>query len=188
MMTRLKRLLRLTSAWLPLALLLGLSGCASQYSVSQREVEQYLNREIHFEVTEGSGPIKVDIRLNDIRVTLGHKPDTMAVTAMTRLSLHTPLFPLRASLSASFEAKPWYDSQSHGVYLRDLNLVGVESSPKDLGQALSRATPQLMSFLRHYLETQPVYVLDTKDSNQALMAKMAKSLEVQPGKLVLQLK
>jgi len=41
-----------------------------------------------------------------------------------------------------------------------------------------------MGFLRSYLENQPVYTLDTRDSNQALMAKMTKEIAVQQGKLV----
>ena len=41
-----------------------------------------------------------------------------------------------------------------------------------------------MGFLRNYLQTQPVYTLDVNDSNQALMAKMTKALEVHQGKLV----
>lgn len=168
---------------LGLTVLLG--GCANQYAISEREMEQYLNKQVHFEVKQGNELIGVELQLNDIEVELGDKPDTMAVTASTLVSLRTPIFPLRAKLTTTFEAKPWYDSETRSIYLRQLELVKVESTPKDIEKALKSATPQVMSFLRQFLETQPVYVLDTKDSNQALVAKMTKSIEVQSGKLVL---
>lgn len=179
---------RLAFRLLVVANTLLLSACVSQYSISEREMEQYLNKEIHFEAKQGNGPIGAEIRLNDIDVTLGAKPDTMAVSASTRVTLRTPIFPLSASLKANFEAKPWYDKTNHSVYLRELQLVSVESEPKDIERALSSITPQVMSFITRFLETQPVYVLDTKDSNQALMAKMTERIEVKPGKLILNFK
>ena len=112
----------------------------------------------------------------------------MSVSASTKVSINNPIFPLNAKLTTTFEAKPWYDSATHSIYLRQLELVKVESTPKDIERAMSSATPQVMGYLRQFLENQPVYVLDTQDSNQALMAKMAESLQVAPGKLVLKFK
>ncbi|ABK50125.1 protein of unknown function DUF1439 [Shewanella sp. ANA-3] len=174
---------------LTLSLCMGLSvllgGCVTQYSISEHEMEQYLSKEIHFEVKQGNQLVGAQVRINDISVRLGEKPDTMSVSAATQVSITNPIFPLKAQLSTTFEAKPWYDSATHSVYLRQLELVKVESTPKDIEKAISSATPQVMGYLRHFLENQPVYVLDTKDSNQALMAKMTESIQVVPGKLVL---
>ena len=171
---------------LGLTVLLG--GCASQYSITEQEMEQYLSKEIHFEVKQGNQLVGIDVRINDISVKLGQKPDTMSVSASTKVSINNPIFPLNAKLTTTFEAKPWYDSATHSIYLRQLELVKVESTPKDIERAMSSATPQVMGYLRQFLENQPVYVLDTQDSNQALMAKMAESLQVAPGKLVLKFK
>ncbi|PTA48447.1 DUF1439 domain-containing protein [Shewanella morhuae] len=171
---------------LGLTVLLG--GCASQYSITEREMEQYLSKEIHFEVKQGNQLVGIDVLINDISVKLGQKPDTMSISASTKVSINNPIFPLSAKLTTTFEAKPWYDSATHSIYLRQLELVKVESTPKDIEKAMSSATPQVMGYLRQFLENQPVYVLDTKDSNQALMAKMAESIQVAPGKLVLKFK
>jgi hypothetical protein len=100
------------------------------------------------------------------------------------ITVNNPLLPIHAKLKTTFEAVPWYDSNTKSVYLRQLNLVKVESEPADIERYISQATPQLMGFLRNYLENQPVYTLDTRDSNQALMAKMTKEIAVQQGKLV----
>ena len=171
---------------LGLTVLLG--GCVSQYSITEQEMEQYLSKEIHFEVKQGNQLVGIDVRINDISVKLGQKPDTMSVSTSTKVSINNPIFPLNAKLTTTFEAKPWYDSATHSIYLRQLELVKVESTPKDIERAISSATPQVMGYLRQFLENQPVYVLDTQDSNQALMAKMAESLQVAPGKLVLKFK
>ncbi|ABE53543.1 protein of unknown function DUF1439 [Shewanella denitrificans OS217] len=165
-------------------LLLLLTGCASQYSITESDIEQYLNKDMHFEVKQGNQLIGVSLKLNEIQVVLGQKPNTMAVTAATVIRVNNPLLPIQARLKTTFEAEPWYDSKTKSVYLRQLNLVKVESEPKDIERYIAQATPQLMGFLRNYLQTQPVYTLDVNDSNQALMAKMTKALEVHQGKLV----
>ncbi|MBB1270955.1 DUF1439 domain-containing protein [Shewanella sp. SR44-3] len=165
-------------------LLLLLTGCASQYSITESEIEQYLNKDMHFEVKQGNQLIGVSVKLNDMQVVLGQKPNIMAVTAATAIKVNNPLVPIQAKLKTTFEAEPWYDSKTKSVYLRQLNLIKVESDPKDIERYITQITPQLMGFLRNYLQTQPVYTLDVNDSNQALMAKMTKALEVQQGKLV----
>jgi hypothetical protein len=167
------------------SLLLLLTGCVSQYSITEKELEGYLSDEMHFEIKQGNQIFGIELRVNDIDVTLGEKADTMAVTASTRVKVRNPMLPISADITAKFEAQPWYDASNHSVYLRNLNLVKVESQPKDIEKAIGSIAPQLMGFLTQFLETQPVYVLDTQESNQALIAEMTKRIEVKPGKLVL---
>lgn len=168
---------------LGIAVILG--GCATQYSISEREMEQYLSKEVHFEVKQGNQFVGAEIRIADISVKLGEKTDTMSVSATSQVSITNPIFPLSAKLTTTFEAKPWYDSATHSIFLRQLELVKVESTPKDIEKVINSAAPQVMGYLRLFLENQAVYVLDTNDSNQALMAKMTESIQVAPGKLVL---
>jgi len=172
-----------------LLLLVGLlGGCVSHYSISEAEIASFLDSRLSQDMSKDKVLHSAAIRVNQVEVRLGHKPDTMAVKATSVLELKALFVPLRASLTAEFEAKPWYDSERHSVYLRDLNLVRVESSPKELSRALQGISPQLMLVLRTYLESEPVYVLDTHESKQALMAEMAKRIKVQPGELVLEFK
>ncbi|MDR8526071.1 MULTISPECIES: DUF1439 domain-containing protein [Shewanella] len=162
-----------------------LTGCVSQYSITEKELEGYLNDEMHFEVKQGNQIFGIDLRVNDIKVTLGDKPDTMGVSAVTLVRVRNPMLPINADLVTQFEAQPWYDATNHSVYLRNLQLVKVESKPKDIEKAIGSIAPQLMGFLTQFLETQPVYVVDMKESKQALVADMTKRIEVKPGKLVL---
>ncbi|WOT05109.1 DUF1439 domain-containing protein [Shewanella youngdeokensis] len=167
------------------SLLLLLTGCVSQYSITEKELEGYLSDEMHFEIKEGNQVFGIELKVNDIDVILGRKANTMSVTAATLVKVRNPLLPISADLTATFEAQPWYDASNHSVYLRNLNLVRFESEPKHIEKAIGSIAPQLMGFLTQFLETQPVYVLDTKKSNQALMAEMTKRIDVKPGKLVL---
>lgn len=167
---------------------LTLSACISQYSISEGELEQYLDDEVKFELNEGSGLFGIKMKLNDIQVSLGDKPNMMAVTAVTKVSLQNPLLPMATSLSTRFEAEPWYDASNQSVYLRKLELVDVSSSPKALGQAVKELVPQLMTFLRYQLEQQPVYRLDTNDKNQSKIAELVQEIKVVPGELVLKFK
>ncbi len=168
-----------------LSVCLLLTGCVSQYSITEKELTNYLNDEMHFEVKQGSQLFGIELKVNDVDVTLGRKADTMTISAQSQIRVRNPLMPIDAKLISEFEAQPWYDAETHSVYLRQLKLTKVDSSPKDLGQTIEKAAPQIMNFLTHFLETQPVYVLDTKESNQALLAEMTKRIEVVPGKLKL---
>ncbi|ABV85552.1 DUF1439 domain-containing protein [Shewanella pealeana] len=176
--------MKLLKVALTSALLL-LTGCVSQYSITEKELETYLNDEMHFEVKQGNKIFGVELHVNDIKVTLGEKPDTMAVSAVTIVNVRNPLMPINANLVTEFEAEPWYDATDNSVHLRNLQLVKVESKPQDIEKAIGSIAPELMRFLTQFLETQPVYVLDTKESNQALIADITKRIEVKPGKLVL---
>ncbi|WP_350595733.1 DUF1439 domain-containing protein, partial [Pseudoalteromonas sp. 45-MNA-CIBAN-0466] len=88
------------------------TGCASQYSITESEIEQYLNKDMHFEVKQGNKLIGVSLKLNDMQVVLGAKPNTMAVTAATVITVNNPLLPIHAKLKTTFEAVPWYDSNT----------------------------------------------------------------------------
>ncbi|MBV7315378.1 DUF1439 domain-containing protein [Shewanella sp. NIFS-20-20] len=161
-----------------------LTGCASQYSISQNELTDYLNKEMTYEVKQGNQFIGTLIKLNRVQVLLGETPDTMKVITASQVEITNPLLPLRATLNASFEAVPWYDNQSHSIYLRNLRLVDVSSTPQDIDKIVKDIGPQIMGFVSGFLETQPVYVLNQDDSHQAWAAKLVDKMEVKPGKLV----
>ncbi|MCL1076419.1 DUF1439 domain-containing protein [Shewanella dokdonensis] len=169
-----------------LVAILYLAGCASQYSISEQQVEHYLNDKLakQYQLKEGSSALSMGLR--SMSVTLGDKPGVMAVTARAEVKLATPIIPLRAELQATFAAKPMYDRSSHSIFLKDLQLLQLTSTPAKLQQLLSGVTPQLVEMTRTLLENQPVYVLDSHNSTQAKLAKITQDIKVEKGKLVLQ--
>ncbi|MBR9728695.1 DUF1439 domain-containing protein [Shewanella intestini] len=164
-----------------------LAGCASQYSISEREIEQHLNKKMHFSVDQGNRLVGLAITLNDMNVSLGDKPDTISLSAVADIKVTNPLFPLKAGLIATFEAKPWYDKNTKAIYLKQLQLLNVKAEPEELQEHLAVVIPPLMTFIRGYLESKPVYILDESDSRQALMAKLATEIKVEKGKIVIKL-
>ncbi|GLS83544.1 DUF1439 domain-containing protein [Paraferrimonas haliotis] len=157
-------------------------GCASKYSVSEGELEGYIQEHVGYETKTVSTPVfRTEVSLNDISVTLGHKQDTMKVSAQSKIKVSNPLFPLSASVFVEFEAKPYYNAEQQALYLRELQLVSMKSDPPQLNEALSYITPQTIQFLRYFLESQPVYRLDQKQWSQAVLAKFTKGVEVTPG-------
>lgn len=163
-----------------------LGGCASQYSISEQQVEHYLNDKLAkpYQVKEGSSALSLGF--SSVSVTLGAKPGVMAVTAAAEMKIATPIIPIKAELQAVFEAKPVYDHTSHSVFLKDLQLVQLTSTPAKLQRLLGGVTPQLMDMARTLLENQPVYVLNTHNSTQAKLAEITKDIKVERGELVLQ--
>lgn len=162
-----------------------LNGCISHYSVSESELASYLSKEITFDKKQGNQLLGMEMHITDIKVTLGEKPDTMGVSATTHVTINNPLKPLNAQLYAKFEAKPWYDVEKHSVYLHQLKLVELTSDNKKIEKLIKPLSPQLMDYLTQFLSTQPVYVLDTSDTKQAIIAKMTKRIEVKPGEISL---
>ncbi|MCL1126192.1 DUF1439 domain-containing protein [Shewanella surugensis] len=168
-----------------LPLILFLNGCISQYSVSESELESYLSKELTYDTKQGNQLLGMEMHITDIKVKLGEKPDTMGVSATTHVTINNPLKPIDAQLYAKFEAKPWYDVENHSVYLHQLKLVDVSSDNKRIEKLIKPLTPQLMNYLTQFLSTQPVYVLDTDDTKQAIIANMTKRIEVKPGEISL---
>ncbi|GAA5193425.1 DUF1439 domain-containing protein [Ferrimonas gelatinilytica] len=170
--------------WKAILLVLGLTGCASHYSVSESELSQHLNRHLRSE-TELSADrfLRATLTLSDIDVQIGRTPDRVTVTADSRLSVKTPLVPLKARVEFEFEARPWYDRGDHSVYLQELTLVRMEATPRQLEQLILPASQEAMRFVRLYLESQPVYRLDQKGWKEDLLRRFGKEIQIQPGRL-----
>ncbi|MFQ6371968.1 DUF1439 domain-containing protein [Shewanella sp. YIC-542] len=165
--------------------MLYLGGCANQYSISEQQIAHYLNDKIAKEYQMQQGTAALTLGLQNVSVKLGHQPGIMAVTAQARAKLLTPIMPLSATLQAEFTAKPVYDASSHGVFLKDLQLVQLSSRPAQLQRLLSGITPQLLQMTRTLLESQPVYVLDNRDNTQAKLAQITREIKVEKGRLLL---
>lgn len=101
-------------------LMLSLTACVSQYSISERQLTNYLNDEMHFEVKEGNRFFGIEMKINDVKVKLGHKADTMAITASSLIKVANPLMPLNATMTAEFEASLGMMPTSTASILRTL--------------------------------------------------------------------
>ena len=96
-----------------LPLLLWLGGCASQYSISEQQVQQYLNDKVVKQIKLDSEGMKLQSGITRLDVKLGEQAERISVTAFGELKLETPLFPLYASMQTRFSATPRYQASNH---------------------------------------------------------------------------
>ena len=169
-----------------LPLLLWLGGCASQYSISEHQVQQYLNDKVVKQFKLDNGQMRIETGVKQLQVTLGEQPDRIAVNAVTAITVKTPLFPLSATMEAKFSAKPRYQASNHGLYLDDLQLENVQLSPEKLESLIGPLARQLANEAKVLLQNQPIYILDDSKATEAKIASMTKSIKVKPGQLVLE--
>ncbi|MBY5992082.1 DUF1439 domain-containing protein [Ferrimonas balearica] len=166
------------------ALTLLLAGCATSYTVTESELEGYLNDALRKERSAELSPgLSATMTLSDIAVTIGDQPDRVAIQTRSSVKIDTPLIPLRAQLAFTFSAKPWYDRSDHSLYLQEVELSGVKASPEELEQMLIPLSREAMQFVRLYLENQPVYQLDQQGWREDLLRQFGEELKVRPGKL-----
>lgn len=162
-----------------------LSACSSTYSVSEKELEDYLNEKLRQQhlSEQADKQFGAEFVLADTQVQVGAEPDTVAVTSSARIKLNTPIIPLRAGLSLEFKAKPYYDPVEQAIYLRDVELNAVEASPKQIEGVLKPLGQQTSQWLSVILQNQPVYTLDKTDWRQELIGDFTRDIKVKPGKL-----
>ncbi|SHH99166.1 DUF1439 domain-containing protein [Ferrimonas marina] len=166
------------------AILVGLlGGCAASYSVTESELEGYLNRQLKQEHQSREGPLGAKMVLSDMQVTIGQQPDKVAISARSEMALTTPIFPLRANLDLTFSATPWYNPDDHSIYLKHLELDEVRATPKEIEQVLIPFSREAMQFISLFLQNQPIYTLDDKGWQQDLLRQFGKEIQVKPGKL-----
>ncbi|ADN74522.1 protein of unknown function DUF1439 [Ferrimonas balearica DSM 9799] len=168
---------------------LGLGGCAASYSVTETELEGYLNNALRKEQRAELNPgLSATMTLSDIDVTIGDEAERVAIRTRSSVKVKTPLIPLRAELAFTFSAKPWYDSDDHSVYLKDVALSEVSASPEELEQLLIPLSREAMQVVKLYLENQPVYQLDQQGWKEDLLRQFGRELKVSPGQLEFVLK
>ncbi|WP_417763291.1 DUF1439 domain-containing protein [Shewanella sp.] len=168
-----------------LPLLYWLGGCASQYSVSEQQVQQYLNDKVvkHFQLD--SGEMRIESGVKSLEVSLGEQPERISVKATAALIIKTPLFPLSATMVAKFNAKPRYQPSNHGLYLDDMQVEDVQLTPEKLQTLISPVAREFANQAKVLLQNQPIYVLDSNQATEAKIASMTKSIKVEPGQLIL---
>lgn len=165
------------------ALTFVITGCATSYTLNEREVEDYLQEKLTIE--ERHSPIPVldtEISLNRIDVEIGrHSQGQVRVTTQSEFILRTPLLPLRASLTATLAATPWYRPEDRGIYLRNLTLVEVRADPDDLSLPLERLGKESLAAVKLFLASQPIYTLDESDWTQDILGRFGREITIEPG-------
>ncbi|MGF1756517.1 DUF1439 domain-containing protein [Photobacterium sagamiensis] len=175
---------------IPAILTLLITGCAS-YSVTESEIQEYLDSRTSFERTIGvKGIAHANIIFNDIKVGIGRiAEDRVSLDAKSQAELMITGQPKqKVEVDISFSAIPYYDEDEGAIFLNDLNVESLNVTPDDLGIfANKQLISPIVAIVGQILSTQPVYRLNEGDLKQSLLKTAKPELVIKNHSLVIEL-
>lgn len=173
-----------------LGLLLSACNKLTQYTISEQEVNQYLQKHNNFQKQLGiPGLVDADISVSQLNSQIGRtEPNKVTLTGNAKVKISSILGPQDTDMTLTLKAQPVYDRQRGAIFLKDMELADYTVQPEKMSSVMKAIAPYLGQSLQTFFNQQPVYTLDPdKDEKQALAKKLAKGLEVKPGMLVIPL-
>ena len=167
-----------------------LAGCnqLTQYTISEQEVNQALQKHNNYEKQIGvAGLADAHIVLTDLKSQIGREePNKVTLSGHAKVNITSLFGPQQADMQLTMKAQPVFDKDKGAVFLRDMQLTDVQVQPEKMQAVLNTLTPYLNQSLKEYFNQRPAYVLSTDRSKAESLAKrFAKGLEVKPGELVI---
>ncbi|WP_036799679.1 DUF1439 domain-containing protein [Photobacterium marinum] len=178
-----KRVLILTLVFL-------LSSCAS-YSVTEGEIQEYLDKNASFERTVGvKGLAYANVKFNDIKVGIGRvSDDRVNLEAKSEAKIIISGQPEQeVSIDVSFSAVPYYDRNEGAIFLNDLEVESLDIVPDVLeGFGSKHLISPIVQLIGQLLLTRPVYRLDEDDFKQSVLKTARPELLIKNHSLVVQM-
>ncbi|MGM3160555.1 lipoprotein [Dickeya undicola] len=168
------------------------SGCnqLAQYSLSEQEINQYLQQHNDYQKQLGvPGVLDAQITLTELTSQIGRaEPGKVTLSGNAKVDISSLLGKQQADMKLTLKAQPVFNKDQGAIYLKDMELVDYSVQPEKLQTVLQTLTPYLNQSLKSYFDQKPAYVLNPEHSNkEALAKKLAKGIEVKPGQLVIML-
>ncbi|KGT93508.1 lipoprotein [Erwinia sp. S63] len=178
------------SGLLALFLAVLLSGCnqLTQYTISEQEVNQALQKRNNFEKDIGvSGLVNAHIVLSDLNSQIGREePGKITLSGKANINVSSLFGPQQAEMQLKMKAQPIFNAQEGAIYLHDIEIVDAQVQPEKMASIMKTLTPYLNESLKRYFNEKPAYVLsEDRSKGEALAKKFAKGIEVKPGQLVI---
>lgn len=169
-----------------------LAGCSqlTDFTISEGTINNYLATKVKYSHNVGiSGFADADIQLTNLTSEIGRsEPGKITLRGDATVKLDTLLGKTDATIALTLTARPYFDTQAGAIYLKELNITEYKVTPENMDTAISAVIPYLNSSLETFFETQPVYVLNPDNGAvEATANKLAKGLEIKPGKLIIPL-
>ncbi|MBP6121227.1 MULTISPECIES: lipoprotein [Providencia] len=168
------------------------AGCSqlTDFSISESQINQYLANKVKYEHNIGiTGFADADIQLANLKSQIGRsEPGKVSLNGEATVKLDSLIGKADAKIELTLTARPIFDAKTGSIYLKELNISKYTVIPENMDTAMSAVIPYLNSSLETFFETQPVYVLNPDNgAAEATAKKLAKGLEIKPGKLVIPL-
>lgn len=169
-----------------------LVGCnqLTQYSVSEQEINQALQKHNNFAKDIGlPGVAEAHIVLNQLTSAIGREePNKVTLSGVANLDMTSLFGNQKATIDLKLKALPIFNKEKAAIFLQDMEVVDAKVSPEKMQSVVQTMLPYLNQSLRNYFNQQPVYVLrEDASKGEALAKKYAKGIEVKPGEIVIPL-
>ncbi|NHB96666.1 lipoprotein [Photorhabdus stackebrandtii] len=174
-------------------LLAGLVSSCDQFkdfSISEELINGYLAKHVHYQKQiELHGIANADIVLTELSSQIGRtEPDKIALTGQAKVNIASLLGPAKADMKLTLKAQPVFDPEKGAIFLKELEIVDYQIIPEKMEKPINALVPYLNKSLSSFFDIHPVYVLKPEHSKaEAAAKKLAKGLEVKPGKFVIML-
>lgn len=166
-----------------------LSGC-SNYSITEKEMTDYLSDEIHIEKSVGiPGVLYAEVNIENIDVKIGRVDDQrISVFANTTADIQMmDELKQNLSLTLEFSAIPEYDKETGEIYLKSLRLEKFEDKNKQLSPELASLLKPAVSIIGYALSNEPAYKLNADKLKESLIKSAEPNLVIKSNKLVIEL-
>lgn len=178
------------SGLLALTGILLLTGCnqLTQYTVTEQEVNQALQKRINYQKDVGvAGLVNAHIVLSELNSQIGREaPGEVTLSGKAQVNVSSLFGPQQAEMLLKMKAQPEFNQQQGAIYLRGLEIVDAQVVPEKMQPVLQTLTPYLNQSLTSYFNQNPAYLLsEDRSKTEALAKKLAKGLEVKPGQLII---
>lgn len=169
-----------------------LSGCnqLTQYSVSEQEINQSLEKHNNFAKDIGlPGVADAHVVLTNLVSQIGREePNKITLTGDANLDMTSLFGNQKATLKLKLKALPVFNKEQGAIYLQEMEVVDAQVEPQKMQTVLQTIVPYLNQSLRSYFNQQPAYVLsEDRSKGESLAKKYAKGIEVKPGEIIIPL-
>lgn len=167
-----------------------LSACnqLTQYSVSEQEINQALQKRNHFAKDIGlPGVADAHIELQNLTSAIGREePNKVTLSGVANLDLNSLFGNQKATIDLKLKALPAFNKEKGAIFLQEMEVVDAKVQPEKLQSVVQTLIPYLNQSLSSYFNQQPAYVLrEDASTGEALAKKYAKGIEVKPGEIVI---
>ena len=167
-----------------------LSACnqLTQYSVSEQEINQALQKRNHFAKDIGlPGVADAHIELQNLTSAIGREePNKVTLSGVANLDLNSLFGNQKATIDLKLKALPAFNKEKGAIFLQEMEVVDAKVQPEKLQSVVQTLIPYLNQSLHSYFNQQPAYVLrEDASTGEALAKKYAKGIEVKPGEIII---
>lgn len=167
-----------------------LSSCAS-YSVTEGEIQDYLDSRASFERTVGiKGLAYANVKFSDIKVGIGRvADDRVSLDAKSQAKIMISGQQQQdIAIDVSFSAVPYYNKEEGAIFLNDLEVESLDLTPDELTNFASKQLlSSIVEMVGQFILTQPVYRLDEDDAKQSLLKTARPELLIKNHSLIVQM-